>query len=74
MNIFSANKVATLRSVDILCLLNYITAMIQATKGRVLVNPISGFEHAEVMCDTDGYTWGVQVVRYPNFFLGNGSR
>ena len=20
------------------------------------------------------YTWGVQVVRYPNFFLGNGSR
>ena len=19
-------------------------------------------------------TWGVQVVRYPNFFLGNGSR
>ena len=20
------------------------------------------------------YTWGVQVVRYPNFFFGNGSR
>ena len=20
------------------------------------------------------YTWGVHVVRYPNFFLGNGSR
>ena len=22
---------------------------------------------------TPGDTWGVQVVRYPNFFLGNGS-
>ena len=21
-----------------------------------------------------GFTWGVQVLRYPNFFLGNGSR
>ena len=20
------------------------------------------------------FTWGVQVLRYPNFFLGNGSR
>ena len=28
----------------------------------------------EILNDDDDNTWGVQVVRYPNFFLGNGSR
>ena len=30
-------------------------------------------KHVEVV-KRRTFTWGVQVLRYPNFFLGNGSR
>ena len=37
-----------------------------------LLSEVSKFQHRTKLCTK--CTWGVQVVRYPNFFLGNGSR
>jgi len=45
VNIFSPNKVAILFSVDLLCLLNYITETIHVTESRMLVSSDVKFEN-----------------------------
>ena len=39
----------------IVCLLNCITAAIQTTEGRMLVNSVSELVHAVVICEKDGF-------------------
>ena len=41
---------------------------------RFVLHPASSLVTITNTANSRSNTWGLQVVRYPNFFLGNGSR